>query len=132
MLALLLGGFINVVRSALQKRKVLQMDNPLDYIGTEDTCHSCGEVKLVVCLDDEELPLCFECATKDMPQERGPKDFMPLQTRAAELPRGADKSIQAASIPFCNHANDPYDSCPVCADDEPPLTQTIRRNDNAS
>lgn len=59
------------------------MNNPNDYIGTEDTCHSCGEVKLVVCLDEEELPLCFECATKNMPQERIPKACRAVQQQRA-------------------------------------------------
>ena len=77
------------------------MINPSDLIGTEDICIECGETKLIVALDWDDLPLCFECATKDMPKERGEKDGMPLQTRSAQQRNGAEKSIQVAPCQFC-------------------------------
>ena len=61
------------------------MNNPEDYIGTEDICVECGETKLIVALDWDGLPVCFDCATKDMPKGRVENDVMPLLTRDAQL-----------------------------------------------
>ena len=70
------------------------MSNHTDKIGTQINCAECGEIELIVTLDEYGLPICFECATRDMPKGRVENDGMPLQTRSAQLYVGAEKRIQ--------------------------------------
>ena len=98
------------------------MINPSDLIGTEDICIECGETKLIVALDWDDLPLCFECATKDMPKERGEKDGMPLQTRSAQQRNGAD-SEHSRVCPLCGR--DPAHHDMYC-DNHPHYANTTR------
>ena len=73
------------------------MSNHTDKIGTQINCAECGEIGLIVTLDEYGLPICFECATKDMPKGRVENDGMLLQTRSAQQRNGAELGIQAAS-----------------------------------
>jgi len=41
-----------------------------DYIGLDAICVGCGKYALIVALDDNGLPICFDCATEGMPKER--------------------------------------------------------------
>ena len=60
-----------------------------EYIGEEAICATCGNFLLIVALDEDDLPLCGDCATKDMPA-RNPEHILRVSEsrptkRAADL-----------------------------------------------
>ena len=97
------------------------MNNPEDYIGTEDICVECGETKLIVALDWDGLPVCFDCATKDMPKGRVENDVMPLLIRDAQL----QLETESGGVQVDTKSQDENDRPKACSQDQHDYVQNV-------